>query len=211
MAWHTLLLFALASLSLNLIPGPDVIYIVSTTLKGQWRDGCRAALGLGTGYLVHTLAAVCGLSALVLGSATLFAGVRYLGACWLVWLAISSLRQAWRGGPGASLTSQVAASTHVYRQGVLVSVLNPKVALFFLAFLPQFVTVSAGQVSSQLLLLGVVFSLLATVVNLLYAALGGWLFSRPQAARWQRGLHGVSGLLLLGLAGRIALVSRSAS
>ena len=209
MAWHTLLLFCLASLSLNLIPGPDVIYIVSTTLQGQWRAGCRAALGLGTGYLVHTMAAVCGLSALVLGSATLFAGVRYLGACWLVWLGITSLRQAWRGGAAASLTNQVAASEHVYRQGVLVSVLNPKVALFFLAFVPQFIDPASAHKALAFVLLGMIFNLNGTLWCLLLALGSGLLGRKVRLAQsWVRRLNRLVGVLFVGLGVRLALSAR---
>ncbi|PSJ41116.1 LysE family translocator [Zobellella taiwanensis] len=200
---HTLLMFAAATLSLNLIPGPDVAYVVSSAMRGRLRAGIRAALGLGLGYLVHTAAAVLGLSALILSSAFLFALVKYLGALYLLYLGLMALRNCWRGGSPLTLTQ--APVRGLFRQGVVVSVLNPKVAIFFLSFLPQFVSVSSANPAGELMLLGLLFSLLATLSNSLYACLGGLVFGNPAGARYTRLLEGGSGLLLLGLGARIAL------
>ena len=93
----------------------------------------------------------------------------------------------------------------MFRQGVVVSVLNPKVALLFLSFLPQFIDISAGSTNMQLLMLGLLFSILATLCNIIYAVLGSWLLSNPKAGRYTRIIEGVSGFLLVGLAGKIAL------
>ena len=131
MDMHTILLFALASLTLNLIPGPDVIYIVSNTMKGKASAGTQAALGLGVGYMFHTFAAVFGLSALILSSAYAFMLVKYLGAAYLLYLGISSLRNFMKGESKLTLPDQKPETTNVFRQGVIVSVLNPKVAMFF--------------------------------------------------------------------------------
>lgn len=205
MEFHTLLLFAVASLSINLIPGPDVIYIVSNTMTGKMRQGIKAALGLGVGYFFHTFAAVVGLSALVLNSAIAFTAVKWLGALYLFYLGISSILAMWKGKSNLNKVDDNTVQKNVFVQGVVVSVLNPKVALFFLSFLPQFIDVSAGETHLQLLTLGVLFSALATCCNLVYAAAGSWLLSRPRAAQYSRGIEGVAGVLLIGLAGKIVL------
>ncbi|WED24636.1 LysE family translocator [Vibrio sp. JC009] len=205
MDFHTLMLFGLASLSINLIPGPDVIYIVSNTMKGKMKFGIRAALGLGVGYFIHTLAAVMGLSALVLNSALAFTIVKYLGAAYLLYLGFSSLKNMFTGNSKLVMTEEQVQPANIFKQGVIVSVLNPKVALFFLSFLPQFITPGAESGTMQLLTLGVLFSVLATLCNIAYAIAGNWLFSSPKAQRFSKAIEGVSGVLLVGLAGKIAL------
>ncbi|MFM2481832.1 LysE family translocator [Celerinatantimonas sp. YJH-8] len=208
MQLHTLLLFALASLSINLIPGPDVIYIVSNTLKGKMLGGMKAALGLGVGYFVHTLAAVLGLSAIILSSALAFTVVKWLGACYLLYLGITSLRSMYRGGSKLTVATSETSSKSIFKQGIVVSVLNPKVALFFLSFLPQFIDTSAGSLNLQLLVLGLCFSALATLCNLTYALAGSWLLRSAKANRYSRIIEGISGILLIGLAGKIAFSHR---
>ncbi|ROV59232.1 LysE family translocator [Vibrio ponticus] len=202
---NTLLLFVVACLTINLIPGPDVVYIVSNTMKGKMTTGIKAALGLGAGYFVHTLAACLGLSAIIVSSAFAFTAVKWLGAAYLVYLGIQALLSAWRGGNSLKMSQSTSSNRNVFMQGVVVSVLNPKVALFFLSFLPQFIDISTGSASTQLLMLGLIFSALATGCNLLYATLGSWLFSQPNSTRYSRALESVSGILLIGLAGKIAL------
>ncbi|MGF1731553.1 lysine transporter LysE [Photobacterium proteolyticum] len=205
MDMHTILLFALASLTLNLIPGPDVIYIVSNTMKGKASAGTQAALGLGVGYMFHTFAAVFGLSALILSSAYAFMLVKYLGAAYLLYLGISSLRNFMKGESKLTLPDQKPETTNVFRQGVIVSVLNPKVAMFFLSFLPQFIDTSlSSSATQQLLVLGLLFCGLATLCNSAYAMLGSWIVNSAKASRFSRIIEGVSGLLLIGLAAKIA-------
>lgn len=201
---HSLALFAVASLSINLIPGPDVVYIVSNAMKGESKAGVKAALGLGVGYLFHTLAAVLGLSALILSSAVAFSIVKYLGAAYLLYLGIMSLRNFVRGNSTFSIGTTNSKSKGVFKQGVIVSVLNPKVALFFLSFLPQFIDVNQGAANYQLLVLGLIFSALATTCNVLYSIIGSWLFNNPKTSRFTRAIEGVSGGLLIALAGKIA-------
>ncbi|MCM0148979.1 LysE family translocator [Photobacterium galatheae] len=208
MELQTLLLFSLASISLNLVPGPDVIYIVSNTMRGKMRSGIQAALGLGIGYLGHTMAAVLGLSALILNSALLFSIVKYLGAAYLLYLGISSIRNCLRGESQLIDTSALKNTSNVFKQGVIVSVLNPKVALFFLSFLPQFVDVTAGNVTTQLFVLGAVFSVLATIINLMYAMLGHFVFGNPKMTGYAKAIEGVSGGLLVALSAKIAMTQR---
>jgi len=205
MDMHTILLFAIASLTLNLIPGPDVIYIVSNTMKGKASAGTQAALGLGVGYIFHTFAAVFGLSALILSSAYAFLVVKFLGAAYLLYLGFSSLRNFVKGESKLTLTEQGNEPANVFKQGVIVSVLNPKVAMFFLSFLPQFIDTSlASSATYQLLVLGLLFCGLATLCNASYAMLGTWIVNSAKASRFSRIIEGVSGLLLIGLAAKIA-------
>lgn len=212
---NTLLLFVIAALSINLIPGPDVIYIVTNTMKGKMKAGIEASLGLSVGYLIHTLGAVLGLSALILSSAFLFTTIKYLGALYLLYLGLSSLRNCYYNKSSLSTDKQreindVATykkQVSVFKQGVIVSVLNPKVAMFFLAFLPQFIEPSTATAASDLLILGLLFSALATCCNLLYASLGTLIFSSPKAQQFSRGLEGISGGILIALGIKIALTS----
>lgn len=148
---NSLLLFAVACLAINLIPGPDVIYIVSNTMKGKMISGLKAAMGLGVGYFVHTLAASLGLSAIILSSALAFSIVKWLGAAYLVYLGIQALISMWRGNNKIVVDDTSKPNGNVFFQGIVVSVLNPKVALFFLSFLPQFIDPLAGSTSIQLL------------------------------------------------------------
>ncbi|MGI2195534.1 LysE family translocator [Shewanella baltica] len=205
---NSLLLFAVACLAINLIPGPDVIYIVSNTMKGKMISGLKAAMGLGVGYFVHTLAASLGLSAIILSSALALSIVKWLGAAYLVYLGIQALISMWRGNNKIVVDDNSKPNGNVFFQGIVVSVLNPKVALFFLSFLPQFIDSLAGSTSIQLLTLGLIFSLLATLCNVLYASAGSWVFSRPNSQRYSRALEGISGVLLIGLASKVMTSDR---
>ncbi|TOG07493.1 LysE family translocator [Vibrio parahaemolyticus] len=205
---NSLVLFVIACLAINMIPGPDVIYIVSNTMKGKLTSGIKAAIGLGIGYFIHTLAACLGLSAIILSSAVAFTAVKWLGAAYLVYLGVQSLLSMWRGESKLVVNESIGSNKNVFAQGVIVSVLNPKVALFFLSFLPQFIDTSTGSTSTQLLVLGLLFSGLATMCNVLYASIGSWVFSRSNSQRYSRALEGVSGVLLIGLAGKVAISDR---
>ncbi len=151
----TLLLFAAACAALFAIPGPAVVYIVARTVAHGRRAGLVSVLGIETGALVHLVAAGLGLSALVASSATAFGVVRYAGAAYLILLGIQALRR--HGRSAGSAAPAVPADGRLFRDGVLVNVLNPKVAVFVLAFLPQFVEPGAGSVPAQMLVLGVVY------------------------------------------------------
>ncbi|WMN62472.1 LysE family translocator [Vibrio parahaemolyticus] len=205
---NSLVLFVIACLAINMIPGPDVIYIVSNTMKGKLASGMKAAIGLGIGYFIHTLAACLGLSAIILSSAVAFTAVKWLGAAYLVYLGVQALLSMWRGKSKLVVSESIGSNKNVFVQGVIVSVLNPKVALFFLSFLPQFIDTSTGFASTQLLVLGLLFSALATMCNVLYASVGSWVFSRSNSQRYSRALEGISGVLLIGLAGKVAISDR---
>jgi len=177
----TLALFIVAALALLIVPGPSVLYIVARSMHQGRQAGLVSALGVETGGLVHVLAATVGLSALVLSSAVAFNIVKYLGAAYLVYLGLRTL-----------LTPEAVQEVHrptprglgqVFWQGALVNALNPKTALFFLAFLPQFVQPERGSVALQTLTLGALFLLLATISDSLYALLAGTVGKRLQGNR----------------------------
>jgi threonine/homoserine/homoserine lactone efflux protein len=199
---ETLLLFSLAALALVAVPGPNLVYIATCSLSEGRRAGVASALGVETGTLVHTTAAAVGLSALVASSGTAFEVVRYAGAAYLVFLGVRTLlrREEHRFDPAATASPRLRRA---YVEGVLVNVLNPKVALFFLAFLPQFVDPARGSAAEQILILGLILCALGCMVDMAYAfaagALGGWLQRRPGFARRQAYFTG-SVYLALGVA-----------
>ena len=205
---HQPALFALAVLVLNATPGVDLLYTVSRTLAGGWRQGLAAALGVGAGCVVHALLAAFGLAALLAVSAWAFTVLKWAGAAYLVWLGLGMLRQAAWSAPAAAATeAPVVARTgmQVFRQGLFTNVLNPKVALFFLAFLPQFITPQAPHKTLSFLLLGAWFVLQGT----LFLAAVVWLTQRLHravggSARLGRWLNAAGGLLFLGLALRLS-------
>jgi threonine/homoserine/homoserine lactone efflux protein len=196
----TLFVFALAAGVLVIIPGPNHIYIVTRSIAQGRRVGLASAFGVETGTLVHITAAAVGLSAVIASSAAAFNIVRYLGAAYLVFLGLRALLRdhAAQLEDGATRTG---SARRAYVDGILVNVLNPKVALFFLAFLPQFVDRSRGATSTQILVLGLVVFVIATTSDIVYAlaagALGSWLRGRPAFVRRQRYL---TGGIYLGLA-----------
>jgi threonine/homoserine/homoserine lactone efflux protein len=167
---HDLWLFVLSALLLNVTPGPDTLYIVGRSSTHGWRGGAVAALGIGTGALVHICAAALGLSALLAASATAFTAVKIAGALYLLYVGIGLIRSA--GALRASAIareSQPVSRRGIFLQGFLTNVLNPKVALFFLAFLPQFVSSEAPSKPLALLFLGAIFDINGTLWNLLVA------------------------------------------
>jgi threonine/homoserine/homoserine lactone efflux protein len=167
---HDLALFVVSGLLLNITPGQDVAYIVSRSAAHGLRDGAVAALGIGAGCFVHVFAAALGLSAILATSATAFLVVKLVGAAYLVWIGAAMLLGR-GGGHGPSRRDALArvSARRVFTQGFLTNALNPKVALFFLAFLPQFVDAGAGSRPMAFLLLGVIFTVNGTLINLLWA------------------------------------------
>ena len=188
----TLLLFAAAASVLVIIPGPNHVYIVTRAI-GQGRGaGLASAFGVETGTLVHIAAAAAGLSAVVASSALAFDVVKYLGAAYLVYLGIAALRS--REALDLDAAQGRRPLRRVYADGVVVNVLNPKVALFFLSFLPQFIDPARGSVATQVVALGLVLIAIGLTSNIAYAlaadALGAWLRRRPGFARGQRYVTG---------------------
>ena len=159
---HDFGLFVLSGLLLNVTPGPDTAYIVGRSILMGWRGGALAALGICAGCLVHVLAAALGLSALLTASATAFLAVKWIGAAYLAYLGITMLLSRSQPAPADGDVASARADLsprRVFLQGVLTNVLNPKVALFFLAFLPQFVDADAPHKALAFVLLGAIFVL----------------------------------------------------
>lgn len=163
-----LALFIVAGLLLNITPGPDTLYILGRSASQGWRGGAVAALGIGAGLFVHTIAAAVGLSALLAASATAFTLLRWVGAAYLVYVGVTLLiaRPATQQRTPAAHAAKLRT---VFLQGFLTNILNPKVALFFLAFLPQFVDPAAPNKALGFLFLGLVFNFNGTLWNLIVA------------------------------------------
>jgi threonine/homoserine/homoserine lactone efflux protein len=167
---HDLWLFVLSGFLLNITPGPDTLYIVGRSSTLGWRAGAVAALGIGAGTLVHICAAALGLSAILAASATAFTAVKFVGAAYLLYVGISLIRSAGTSQPApGAVVARPAAIGSIFIQGFLTNVLNPKVALFFLAFLPQFVASDSGSKPLAFLLLGAIFDFNGTLWNLFIA------------------------------------------
>jgi len=202
-------LFVGAALALLVTPGPAVLYIVTRSVDRGRRAGLVSVLGICTGTLVHVAAAALGLSALLVSSALAFNVVRWLGALYLVILGIRTLLD--RDGVSVDVADRGPDDLHsVFRQGVIVNVLNPHTALFFFAFLPQFVNPSRGRLPLQMMTLGLVFVGLSAITDSGWAiaagAAGHWIKSHPRFARGQRFLTGGA---LIGLGATAALTGTS--
>ena len=194
----TLGLFLAAAAVLLLVPGPAVLYIVARAVDQGRLAGLVSTLGIGAGTLVHVAAAAVGVSTVLVGSTTAFSLLKYAGAAYLIYLGVRRLAV---GDPAdAPGDSNPQRLSRVFYQGVLVNILNPKTALFFFAFLPQFVDVSRGSVGKQILFLGMLFVLLGIVSDSLYALLagtaGGWLKGN---ARFLRARRYFTGAVFIGL------------
>ncbi|MCP3970554.1 MAG: LysE family translocator [Rhodobacteraceae bacterium] len=205
--WTT---FLTAAVVLNLAPGPDIAFILGQTARGGRRAGFFAMFGIWTGAFGHVLMAALGLSAVLATSATAFTMVKWVGAAYLIWLGIQALRSGgdkYVSGEGAGRAS---GSARIFRQGVLVALLNPKVAVFFLAFLPQFVVPGAGPVPAQLFLHGVLIIVVAALIEPPLVLLGERLIAgikrRPSFGLW---MDRVLGTMLVALGIKLALSDRA--
>ncbi len=177
---HTsLLLFVSAALTLLMIPGPAVFYIVGRAMGQGRAAGLVSALGIAVGTLFHVAAAVVGLSALLMSSVLAFSAVKYLGAAYLIFLGLQKLRNKDSFAPSGP--AERTPLRRVFAQGIVVNILNPKTALFFFAFIPQFVDSSRGKVQSQIFFLGTLFAMMGALTDSLWGLFAGTL------ARWLRG------------------------
>ncbi len=222
---HDLTLFVISGLLLNIMPGPDSLLIMARSATHGWRAGCAAALGVGAGTMVHIGAAALGLSAVLATSATAFTVVKWVGAAYIVWCGIGMLRAHIKTGKtgtpaGLAVPSDPLVQTPPYRfnaqaalpyrkifgQGFLTNVLNPKVALFFLAFVPQFIDAGAANKPLAFLILGCIFNfnsmLWCNGLAIFTAFASARLKVRPLAALW---LNRVTGSLFIALGARLAL------
>lgn len=198
-------LFVLASIVLLLTPGPAVLYIIARSVDQGRLAGLVSVLSIEVGNLFHAVAAALGLSALLLSSALAFTAVKYLGAAYLVYLGLRKLLT--RDQPHATASVEPESLRRIFTQGVVVAALNPKTALFFFAFLPQFVDPTRGPAAPQMLVLGCLFVAMAVVSDGAYALLAG------TAGQWLKGSRGflraeryLAGSVYLGLGVTTALM-----
>jgi len=204
-----LLLFIAAGWLLNLTPGPDVLYIVTASLRSGVRAGFVAALGITAGCFVHVFAAALGLSALMAASATAFAVLKYLGAAYLLWIGVKILlAKAPKNEPDLMAQSAVAETRsrrQIFWGAFLTNVLNPKVALFFLAFVPQFIAPDVADKAIAFLALGVLFNLNAVPVNFGWALAAAWMARRNTVQRSMRWLDRAAACMFIGFGLKLAL------
>lgn len=208
--WHHWFLFLGAAVALNVAPGPDALYVLTRTVAHGRRIGIASSLGVCSGAFVHVLAAAFGLSAILATSAVAFTAVKYAGAAYLVYLGYKALRS-----PGAAF-AEAAPGPHrvtawsAFRQGMMIDILNPKVAVFFMAFLPQFIDPALGHAAAQTILLGAVVILVAIVweafLVLCASGMTRTLRRRPAIGAW---LDRAVGTVLIGLGIRLALEERA--
>jgi len=202
----TFLAFALAGLALNIVPGADMTFVIASAARGGRRDGLIASLGIGAGALVHVFAAVVGLSALLAASQTAFTIIKWVGAAYLVYIAISMLRA---GKPADEMTAPRLSGWPLFRAAALVNLLNPKIALFFLAFLPQFVDPSASVPAIQILCLGLWFDFVGTLVNIIVAVVAARTAEQLRHVSWiGRAARYVAATAMGGLALKLAFADR---
>jgi threonine/homoserine/homoserine lactone efflux protein len=197
-------LFLVASAVLTIAPGPDIIYVLTRGIAQGTRAGVAAALGFASGCIFHTVLAAVGIAALIRSSPVAFDVVRYAGAAYLVYIGVQALRHRSSFSIEGARDERTLAT--IYRQSVIGNMLNPKVTLFFLAFLPQFVDASAGHVGWQMAMLGVVFMLQTIVIFGAVAIFSGWIGDRVRAkpAIGER-LNVFAGLTFIALGIRVAL------
>ena len=214
-----LLMFIAAGWLLNLTPGPDVLYIVSNALRSGTRAGIVAGLGITAGCFVHIFAAAVGVGALLAASATAFTVLKWVGAAYLLWMGVRMLlsRPSGNGGSAAAIAAAQAAPavavplSKVFLGGFWTNALNPKVAIFFLAFVPQFIAPGADNKALAFVLLGVLFNVNAIPVNTGWAIAAGWMARRVGAV--QRGMHWldrVAGAMFIGFGLKLAFTDHPA-
>ena len=210
---HDLALFALTVLVLNATPGVDMAFTLLSTLRGGVRGGLAAAAGVSTGCVVHALAATFGLAALMVASSAAFNVIKWAGAAYLLWLAVGMLRTGLRAAAAAAAAAANADAAPlrpwaVFRQGFLTNVLNPKVALFFLALLPQFIDGDAPNKTGAFLFLGLWAIVQGTLFLALFVLLAAPLRRLKPRPGVTRGLHLAGAGLFAALAARLAFAQR---
>ncbi len=203
---HSLILFLAAALALNVTPGPDMLYVAARSTSEGRAAGIVSALGIAAGTLVHITAVALGLAAVLAAVPVAYTAVRLAGALYLIYLGTRALLLQ---GTHEVVTLQRATLGRVFAQGVLTNVLNPKVALFFLAFLPQFVSPAHGSTVTQIVALGLMFDVSGTTVNLVVAlGASGAAASMRRRSRPARIMRRVTGGIFIAIGLRLALASR---
>lgn len=201
------ILFTASAFALNLTPGPDMLFTTASGLKQGPQAGVVAALGIFTGCLVHVLFAIIGVTAIFKTSALAFDILRYIGAAYLLWIGFRSFR-----AEAADLSRphvKAASLFTVYRRGMLTNIFNPKVAIFFIAFLPQFVNIAHGSIALQIFILGFMVNLTGLICNgavgIFSGGAGRMLLQKPKAAKW---ISRISGSIFIGIGLRLAFMER---
>ena len=200
--------FALTALMLNLTPGNDMLYVIARSTSQGSKAGIVSSLGIMAGCMVHIIAAMAGLSAIIASSSLAFDIIKYMGAAYLIYLGLRSLFSK-KQSLAIQTSLRKLSYKKIFWQGVLTNVLNPKVALFFLAFLPQFIDISKENTAWQILFLGIWFDIGGTLVNiivsLLFGKIGQLLSKSVAFVQWQQR---ITGTLLIALGIKVALSSR---
>lgn len=201
-----LLAFTIAAVLITATPGPDNLMVLGMSMSKGRQQGIAFGLGCAVGCLSHTLLAVLGVSALVAATPVAFTTLKWIGGGYLVWLGVNALRYAGQGARLSGIDSEQASTRELFLKGMFANAINPKVVLFFLSFLPQFVVAEQGGIELQLGILGAIFAVQAGV---LFAALayfagsiGAWLTRRPRASVW---LDRIAGAVFVGLGLRMVV------
>jgi threonine/homoserine/homoserine lactone efflux protein len=207
-----LVAFAIAATTIALIPGPGMLYVLARSLGGGRDEGLRSTAGTGIGGMVHVAAAAAGLSAIIATSATAFTVVKYLGAAYLIWLGCKALFSRDHEAPPLAAEATASARSDALRQGALTEILNPKTALFFLTFLPQFCQPENGPLALQVIVLGAISVALNTLMDVGVAFAAGGISQRlrERPKMWRR-QQVTTGSILIGLGAYAALAGHRAS
>ncbi|NIZ00968.1 LysE family translocator [Thalassospira lucentensis] len=204
---ETLAIFIPTALALNMTPGNDMLFCLGQGLKSGPGAGNAASLGIATGSMIHTLLAGLGLAALVAAHPIALEVLRWAGIAYLVWLAIAAFRS--EGPSMTAAKTQQSSAFHAWRDGIVVNLLNPKIIVFVLAFIPQFVDASRGSVLVQFLIFGLILNIGGTVINCLVGSFAGKLGKvLSQSARLARAFQVFTGCIFLGLAAKLAFERR---
>lgn len=204
---HDLTLFVISGLLLNIMPGPDSLLVMTRSATQGWRAGCAAAMGIGAGVFVHIFAAALGLSAVLATSATAFTAVKLVGAAYILWMAFGLLKSKKRdaSAPAAPAVTPLPCRK-IFAQGFLTNVLNPKVAIFFLAFVPQFISTDAPNKALAFIILGCIFNINGTLwtnaLALFTAKASERVKLNPTVSLW---LNRATGTLFVWLGVKLAL------
>ncbi len=199
--------YILVATALAVAPGPDVLFVVANGMQHRAKGAIASALGIGTGSVLHALAAALGISAIVAASPTAFDALRYAGAAYLAFLGAQALKSCWNHSKNLDPDQTVVeiSAWNVFRRGLITNVLNPKVIVFYLALLPQFVNVELGNVGLQIFLLGCIHNAIGITflvgIGLAAGKASGWL-ARTSFGKW---MDGIAGVFFIGLAVRLLI------
>ncbi|MBE9156232.1 LysE family translocator [Nodosilinea sp. LEGE 06152] len=206
----TFTLFLTAAFILSITPGPGILYTLARSLNGGKSEGILSALGLFTGGLVHVVAAAIGISSVLMTSALAFMVVKYAGAAYLIYIGLKTLFSRDTMPDTANTAVSHRSRRNVFYQGVITEVLNPKTALFFLAFIPQFITVENGSVFMQFLVLGLITDLLNLSADVVVVAFAGPIGQRLRTSyRFRQGQRITSGCTMIGLGAYVAVAEQN--